>query len=606
MYILKKKSKDTEFYYLCKSYRSPKTKKNSTKIIEKLGTAEEIKSKYNCENLDKWLKDYAKEKTDEDKKYIKNTSVNLNNNKRINKNEQRIYNGGYFALQKICYSLGIDKICNDIKKENKLNFDLAKIFMSLIYDRIIYAPEENSYRSYIACMIENFNYSKNVFNESLKILSENSTRIQFELFQNANALLNYEPSLIFNECMHYCYDINQYKQTNKKEISAKSSFDVVQLDLFYDKNGIPLAYFNHSDDNSTNRSKEIIIGAINYWNGESQIVSFSDNIPSKIVKSINNDYENCAFIKNLNIKILKKHLREWIMNKDGWNAYGTDDIYNLSEVENLLYDTNVTAKKRGKLEIIIFYKVCKITTSGIDQTNSNDEDNYKKLIVGFSFLGKREDRLYRNDRYENMKAILDQQIIDKYENDPEAFIEFFAKFKKFLSSNLKESTKEDTFVYDFDSDIINEENQYDGFFACLSDSKINDDSNIVYNRINSWLIDYIFKPTKRGFRVIPDSVNKQDAINAHLIVSYTSLMVAKIFQKLIKGRFSLEYIRNVMASHNYIKIPGQGWCPAFMPTDISDALDEICDIKSDYEFISDDQMKEILKKTKEKINIKNF
>lgn len=36
-----------------------------------------------------------------------------------------------------------------------------------------------------------------------------------------------------------------------------------------------------------------------------------------------------------------------------------------------------------------------------------------------------------------------------------------------------------------------------------------------------------------------------------------------------------------MLKHNYIKIPGKGWCPIFKPSDITDALDKICGIESD-------------------------
>lgn len=293
----------------------------------------------------------------------------------------------------------------------------------------------------------------------------------------------------------------------------------------------------------------------------------------------------------MNIRLLKKHFREWILNKKGWNAWGTSKIYNLSDVENLIYDNSISFEKRKKLEFIIFYKYCKLPIG--------DTGRYNNLLVGFSFLAKKDDRLTRNSRYEKIKQALDKQIIEKYEKDPEACKEFFVKFKKFLGQNMSEEGKSDSFYYDFDEQMVNEENAYDGFFACLVDPQVKNLENIIYNRLNSWMVDYVFSTMSREFRVIPDDVPKHEAINAHLIISYMSLLVMKVFLKQIKGRFYLDSIKNEMLAHNYIKIPDKGWCPAFMPNEISDMLDEICEIKSDYEFISNKLMKEIIKKTKQ-------
>lgn len=105
--------------------------------------------------------------------------------------------------------------------------------------------------------------------------------------------------------------------------------------------------------------------------------------------------------------------------------------------------------------------------------------------MGFSYLAKKEDRLIRNGRYERIKQILDKQIVDQYEKNPEACQEFFIKFKKFLKGNLSEEGKMDSFFYDFDTDMVNEENTYDGFFACLVDPKIKNISDVVHNRYKS-------------------------------------------------------------------------------------------------------------------------
>ncbi|MDO5329625.1 MAG: hypothetical protein Q4E88_06015 [Coriobacteriia bacterium] len=62
MYISKSKSKNKTIYYLLKSFQNPDTKKVSTRIVERIGTDVEIKKKIGNQNIDQWLKDYAKKR----------------------------------------------------------------------------------------------------------------------------------------------------------------------------------------------------------------------------------------------------------------------------------------------------------------------------------------------------------------------------------------------------------------------------------------------------------------------------------------------------------------------------------------------------------------
>lgn len=598
MYILKQKHKDCDVYYLCKSYRDPKTKKNSTKIIEKLGSEKDIRSKHGKNiKLDAWLKNYAKEKTKAEKENSDVVSVKFNSGRQISPSEKRIFHAGYLALQKICYELKIDKICEKICEMSGFKYNLTDILTSLIYDKIILADDENSYRSYLDMMIEQYNISKTQINKAIHILAEYSDYIQTELYKNTVKILNIDTSMVFNECINYCYDIFQYAQKSPQK-KSKSTIDLVQLDIFYDKHGIPLRFINNSDEKKIKESHKQIVKWFEKYQGDTQIISFMDYLPSQTVKKINENFQNCYRIQNLNIKMLNRKLKGWILNKDNWNAWNSNKTYNLDDIENQINHPLIDVEKLNKLERIIFYKKLKLVKD--DVGNSKYTQKHDNLLIGFSFYSKKEDRRIRNDRYGNMKQMLDKHIIETYKKDPEAFLKFNDKFKKFLRTNISSEGGSDTFAYNFNSDIIDEENIYDGFFACLSNSEICDDDQIIYHRFNTWLIDYLFASMKRQFGVIPDSISKQDAINAHLTISYISLLAAKIFQKKLKGRFSLWHLRDIMYHHNYIKVPGMGWIPTFIHNKAHQALDEIYGIKSDYEFISESTMKKIIKASRVK------
>lgn len=558
MYIYKRKNKSQTVYYLCKSFRDSYTGKNSSKIVERIGTEEELKKEH--KNLDVWLKDYAKKKTKEKE----NFEINLNPDRKISKTKDRYFNGGYFALEKICYRLGLDKICKAAAKRSGYKGDLSKIFMAMIYDHIIFTDQENSFLPYSAALLEKVKVNKAEVLEAIKVLSENQEFIQAEIYKSAHKNINYDYSAIFNECSNYCYDINQI---------SSSSIDVIQIDIFSDRNGIPLAYYTNKESKEI---KDQIQGSLDALQGD--IICFSDNLPSMF------GTDKCKYVHNINIRILKPYLKDWILDRSNWNAWGTDEVFNLDDVEDLVFSDDVNPRQRGKLENIVFYKTCKVAKG----------DTEKTLIVGFNLLAKKEHRAIRNSRYEKIKKMIDKQLVKKYKQNPEEFGDFLDKFKKFLSNE----TIEDDFVYEFNSELIDKDLIFDGYFACLVDDSVDEFADVINNRIYSWLVDYMFQAMKREFRIIPKDFSKEDSINAHVLVSYTSLLVSKILMKYLKGKYRSEHIQAIMSDHDFIKIRGVGWIPAFESNSITDDLDKICGISTDYEIIPEDKMKEILNKLK--------
>ena len=64
--------------------------------------------------------------------------LNLNPNKKIKKNKERIFFSGHLFLRKIYYTLGFDTICNNISDKYKFNFDINSIVECLVFSRIIW------------------------------------------------------------------------------------------------------------------------------------------------------------------------------------------------------------------------------------------------------------------------------------------------------------------------------------------------------------------------------------------------------------------------------------------------------------------------------------
>ena len=117
------RSKNSASLYVTKTVYIDK--KERTITVEKLGTYDELLKKLNGQDPIEWAKKYIEELNRKEKEEKREVLVKYSPSKLIPKGEQRSYNGGYLFLQKIYHELALHKICNQIAKKYKFDFDLV-------------------------------------------------------------------------------------------------------------------------------------------------------------------------------------------------------------------------------------------------------------------------------------------------------------------------------------------------------------------------------------------------------------------------------------------------------------------------------------------------
>jgi hypothetical protein len=136
------KSKNSASLYVIKS--TYENGVHSSKIVEKLGTYDELKEKLGGQDPIDWAKEYITKLNEEEKLNKREVLVKYSPVKVIDKGQQRLFNGGYLFLQKIYHELKLDKMCRDIAKKYKFSYDLDSILSRLIYGRVIYPSSKLS------------------------------------------------------------------------------------------------------------------------------------------------------------------------------------------------------------------------------------------------------------------------------------------------------------------------------------------------------------------------------------------------------------------------------------------------------------------------------
>lgn len=235
------RSKNSTSLYVIKS--TYENKKHSTKIVEKLGTVAELEKKLNGEDPIFWAEKYIEEINKKEKEEKREVLVKYSPTKLIEKGERRSFNGGYLFLQKIYHELKLDKICKEISKKYKFDFDLDSILSRLLYGRILFPSSKHATNEISKKFIEKPNFDLHQIYRALEVLAKETDFIQSSLYENSLKISKRNTGVLFYDCTNYFFEIEQ--EDGKKQYGPSKEHrpnPIVQMGLFMDGDGIPLAF----------------------------------------------------------------------------------------------------------------------------------------------------------------------------------------------------------------------------------------------------------------------------------------------------------------------------------------------------------------------------
>ena len=288
-----------------------------------------------------------------------------------------------------------------------------------------------------------------------------------------------------------------------------------------------------------------------------------------------NDKQNRAFITTQSVKKLKKHLKQWALDPTGWYLSGTDKTYDIR-----LFDQDQSAYEKYKT--LTFYKERWIKEDGLEQ----------KLIVTYSLKYRDYQRQIRNKQLERATKLIETRpssIKKKNQND----------FKRFISpTNItKDGEIANKVLYHLDETVVANEEMYDGFYALCTNL---DDNASAITKINHrrWEIEECFRIMKSEFKARPVYLRRDERIEAHFTTCFLALTLYRYLEKKLDEKFTSHEIITGLRDMNFYSVPGEGFIPTYTRTDFTDVLHEAFAFRTEYEIVSNKQMKKIFKDTK--------
>lgn len=573
MKVMTTKSKNSESFYIAKSYINNQGKSTS-KIIRKLGTLAELSAALNTDRdgVLAWAKEQAKIETDKYKKENEDAVVMIpfHSNRLMAYDQKKLFSGGYLFLQSIYYELKMDSICRKIRNRHKYKYDLNAILSDLIYTRVLEPSSKSSSYKAAKRFLEPPSYELHDVYRALSVLAQELDFIQAEVYKNSFFFGKRNDSVLYYDCTNYYFETEQ-EDGDKKYGKSKEHrpSPIIQMGLFTDGDGLPLAFSLFPGNQNEQKSLKPLETKILQQFGCQKFIYCSDaGLASEENRAFNHLGQR-AFIVTQSIKKLPAEDREWALNRNGFKRLSDDSPADISKLTD--------DEKQG-----LFYKDEPYTTKKLHQ----------RLIITYSPKYAAYQKAVRGEQIARAEKMVTSGSLKRQRRNPNDPARFVNK-----TAVTKDGEKADIHYY-LDVDKIAEEERYDGLYAVCTDLLEDDVADILKVSEGRWQIEDCFRTMKTEFEARPVYVSREDRIKAHFLTCFLALLHFRLLKRSVKTPCTTEQLLEVLRSMNYADIEEQGYMPAYERQRITDGLHEACGFRTDYEFITKRKMKEIEKKSK--------
>lgn len=572
MKVTTSKSKNSESFYIAKSFINNKGKSTSVNV-RKLGTLKELLLEHGPTRDDvmKWAKQEAKLETLKYKKEQQSKAVQItfHSDHKLDFDQQVFYRGGYLFLQNFYYRLQLDKTCRKIRDKYKFQFDLNAILSDLIYARILEPASKRSSFKTASEFLEQPSYELHDVYRALDVLGNECDFIQSEVYRNSHLLGKRNDKILYYDCTNYFFEIEQEDGDRKYGKSKEHRPNpIIQMGMFMDGDGIPLAFSlfpgNANEQTSLKPLEEKILQDF----GCTKFIYCSDaGLGSEKIKKLNHADER-AFIVTQSIKKLNKDDKAWALDRTGFKRVSDNAPVDLSEVSD--DDTG------------LYYKDMPYTPHSLCH----------RLIITYSPKYARYQKTIRNAQVERAESMIHSGNVKKERknpNDPARFI------GKLAVTEDGEVAKIHNYL---DTDKVEEEALYDGMYAVTTDLLDDEVQDILKVSEGRWEIEECFRIMKTEFEARPVFLHDGIRIKAHFLICFLALIIYRYLEKGLDGRYTCEEILRKLKSMNFADIQEQGYIPLYTRDQLTDALHRACGFETDFQFITKSHMRNIQKKSK--------
>ncbi len=584
------KSKSNTIFYMSKGFRNSEGKSTS-KIVEKLGTLEEVTEKANGEDPFAWAKKYVEQKTKEENESHGTYYEKLVEGQELS-SKQKIFNLGHIFLRRIFEELSLNALCEEIKKKYNFDYELSDILEDLICTRIMYPASKLSSFDEAHKFLRQPKYKMHDVYRALDILAKEKDFIEQWCYEKSlDVIHNRDTRVLYYDCTNYFFEIELEDEddleNNKKGLRKYGNnkenrpLPIVGMGLFIDGNGYPLAFNIDSGNTNEQTTLRPLEKQIMKDFKLSKFLVCTDAGLGSFANRQFNTIGDRTYIVTQSLKQLSCEYQANAFSNTGWHLLGSKQSVNLSKIDK--YDS-----KNNN----IYYKEVIMTRTKKDAKTKKKMTLNERMIITFS---PKYATYQKNIR--DAQILRAKEIIEKH---PEQFAKLPQNnAKRFIQKeNITDDGEcADKYKLYYKDSLEKYEAQFDGLYAlCVPETMDGNVEDILKISKGRWEIEESFRIMKSEFKARPVYLHLEDRIKAHFVICYLSLLVYRILEKQkLKEKYTTDQIIFTLKDMQTNKIEGLGYKQLYAKSDITTALNDCYDFNLDQDFIGIKNMKKFIK-----------
>jgi len=436
-----------------------------------------------------------------------------------------LQNYGWLLVDEIYRSLGIDKVLSRHRKGTKSKIDFNEALRLLTAMRIL--DPQSKWRSVQSqgVLFGDFNLTPKEVYRSLDTFSLLSEEIQLQIHHSVTNSVGRTGALVFYDVTNYYFETDLDDEPLEMDGESIPAFrkrgpskekrpnPIVQMGLFMDTNGIPIAYRLFPGNCVDVKTYLPAVEQIKKQFGIERIVVVAD----KGMNSKNNISEtlqkNDGYLFSQKVRGTRgapKDIQEFALDPEGWIA---------NEQETFAKKSMIRKRILNKKEITE-----KILVTWNQKYDFREKVRRKKSVEYAEKLTAGE--RFRMTMKKGGKRYLEVESLDEETGEI-----------KRLTPHI--SIDEDQIAFD---------EQFDGISVLItSETEMSDEEMLTSYRSLSRIED-CFKVMKTTFDARPIYVWTRPHIDAHFLVCFISLTIMRLLEQRLNGQFSPERIQAALQS----------------------------------------------------------
>jgi transposase len=511
MYLKKSNRKNGRVYLsIADGYHDPKKGYSRTVNIKKIGY------------LDTFLDQY-----DDPIVHFEEVVAQMNSEKKASKQQQsydydpdETFDGdnsknlGYAVLSYIYHELEIDTFFNSRQRSIGAEYNLNSIMRLLVFSRLLYPDSKKKDFENRSKFFERFDFTLDDLYRSLTRFSKFREELQLWIHERVTSDYGRDTTITYYDVTNYYFEIDKQDKTRRKGVCKEHRPNpIVQMGLFMDNSGLPVAYQLFPGNNNDCTTLIPILKRIRREFGVGKAVVVSD----KGLNTAKNAYylanSRGGYVFSQSVRGGTQELKEYVLKNVGYEQFGDDykkksrQFTRKVEFEDELGKTvkaNIAEKQ------VIFY--------------SRDYDRRAKADRAAA-VTKAKTLIANPDKFNKYNSYGAAKYIKHIEFDEETGEIIKAKS-----------------VIAFDEEKLAEDEKYDGYYVIVTSKCDATDEWVIDTYKELWRIEETFKVTKSDLEARPVYVSREDHIESHFLTCFVALVIIRLLQKKLGGRYSSEKI----------------------------------------------------------------